>query len=151
MGIEDLEIHIAPKTVFELMPGVPVTNSMITLWIVMAILVALAVFLRVSLKYLPSGFQNFAEWALGGLYDFMEEVGGKAARKHFPIFITFFLTILLSNWLGIAMGFVAEEAGFLRAPTSDLNTTAGLGIVAFIYFALKTNFSKFVYNFFHTD
>ena len=61
MGIEDLEIHIAPKTVFELMPGVPVTNSMITLWIVMAILIILAIILRVSMKYLPSGFQNFAE------------------------------------------------------------------------------------------
>ena len=134
MGVSDLEVHLSPKTVFELAPGIPVTNSMITLWIVSLILISLALICRLSMKYLPRGFQNFVEWALGGMYNFMEEVGGKAAKKHFPIFITFFLTILFSNWLGIAMGLIAEESGFLRAPTSDLNTTAALAIIAFIYF-----------------
>jgi len=117
-----------------MMPGVPVTNTMITLWLVSAILIILALVLRRKINMIPSGFYNFAEWALGGLYGFMEEVGGKAAKKHFSLFITFFLTILFSNWLGIMMGMVAEESGFLRAPTSDLNTTAAFAITAFIYF-----------------
>jgi len=134
MGISDLQVHLAPKTVFEIVPGVPVTNTMITMWAVMAILVGLALFARVTLKFIPGGFQNFVEWALGGMYNFMEEVGGKSAKKHFPLFITFFLAILFSNWLGIAMGMLAEESGFLRAPTSDLNTTIGLAVTAFIYF-----------------
>lgn len=134
MGISDLEIHLSPKTVFELAPGVPVTNTMITMWLVMAILITLAIVARVTMKFIPTGFQNFVEWALGGMYNFMEEVGGKAAKKHFPIFITFFLTILFSNWLGIMMGIVAEEAGFLRAPTSDINSTVALAISAFLYF-----------------
>jgi F-type H+-transporting ATPase subunit a len=134
MGISDLEIHLAPKTVFELAPGVPVTNTMITMWIVMAILITLALVARAKMKFVPGGFQNFVEWALGGMYDFMEEVGGKSAKKHFPIFITFFLTILFSNWLGIMMGMVAEESGFLRAPTSDLNSTIAFAVTAFIYF-----------------
>lgn len=134
MGIADLEVHLAPKTVFSFGPGMPVTNTMITMWLVMAILITLAIVTRVGMKYLPRGFQNFVEWALGGMYKFMKEVGGEAAQQHFPIFITFFLTILFSNWLGIAMGLVAEQLGFLRAPTSDLNTTAALAIVAFLYF-----------------
>jgi len=134
MGIADLEVHLAPKTIFNIAPGMPVTNTMITMWLVMAILITLAIVTRVGMKYLPRGFQNFVEWALGGMYKFMKEVGGEAAQKHFPIFITFFLTILFSNWLGIAMGLIAEQLGFLRAPTSDLNTTVALAIVAFIYF-----------------
>jgi F-type H+-transporting ATPase subunit a len=134
MGISDLEIHLAPKTVFELTPGVPVTNTMITMWIVMAILIGLALVARAKMKFIPTGFQNLVEWALGGLYDFMEEVGGKSAKKHFPIFITFFLVILFSNWLGIMMGIVAEELGFLRAPTSDLNSTIAFALMAFAYF-----------------
>lgn len=134
MGISDLKIHLAPKTIFELAPGFPVTNTMITMWVVMAILITLALIARARMKFIPSGFQNFVEWSLGGMYNFMEEVGGKAAKKHFSIFITFFLTILFSNWLGIMMGIVAEELGFLRAPTSDLNTTIALSITAFIYF-----------------
>lgn len=134
MGISDLEIHLSPKTVFEISPNVPVTNTMITMWIVMAILIGMAFVARTGLKYLPKGFQNFVEWSLGGMYNFMEEVGGRAAKKHFPIFITFFLTILFSNWLGIIMGIVAEQSGFLRAPTSDLNSTIALAVVAFLYF-----------------
>lgn len=133
MGIADLEIHLSPKTVFTV-AGIGITDTIITMWLVMAILIGLALFVRLTMKYLPKGFQNLVEWALGGLFDFMEEVGGKEAQKHFPIFITFFLTILFSNWLGIAMGMIAEESGFLRAPTSDLNATAGLALVAFAYF-----------------
>lgn len=134
MSIADLEIHFAPKTVFELVPGLPVTNSMITMWILSLILIGLALVVRIGIKLVPTGFYNLAEWGLGGLYGFMEEVGGKEAKKHFPIFITFFITILFSNWMGIAMGYVAEEAGFLRAPTSDLNFTAAIALVAFFYF-----------------
>lgn len=134
MGIADLEVHLAPKTIFHIAPGIPVTNTMITMWLVMALMIVLAVVARVTMKYLPKGFQNFVEWSLGGMRNFMKEVGGEAAQKHFPIFITFFLTILLSNWLGIAMGLIAEQLGFLRAPTSDINTTAALAIVAFLYF-----------------
>lgn len=134
MGISDLEVHLAPKTIFHIAPGIPVTNTMITMWAVMVLMVTLAIIARLGMKYLPKGFQNFVEWALGGMYKFMKEVGGEAAQKHFPIFITFFLTILFSNWLGIAMGLIAEQLGFLRAPTSDINTTAALAIVAFIYF-----------------
>jgi F-type H+-transporting ATPase subunit a len=134
MGLSDLEIHLQPQTVFQIAPGIPVTNTMITMWLVMAILIGLAIFFRLTMKFLPTGFQNFAEWALGGMRDFMAEVGGKAAKKHFPIFITFFLLILFSNWFGILMGLIAEQSGFLRAPTSDLNSTAAFAIVAFIYF-----------------
>ena len=116
------------------MPGIAITNTMITMWLVMAILISLALIVRLTMKFLPTGFQNVVEWALGGMRNVMENVGGKQAQKHFPIFITFFLTILFSNWLGIIMGMLAEESGVLRAPTSDLNTTIALALVAFFYF-----------------
>jgi len=86
MGLSDLEIHLSPKTVFTLPFGIPVTNTMITMWLVMAILLTLAITFRLTQKYLPKGFQNFVEWALGGMYNFMSEVGGESAKKHFPIF-----------------------------------------------------------------
>lgn len=116
------------------MPGIVVTNTMITMWVVMAILIGLALVVRLGMKFLPTGFQNVVEWAFGGMRGVMENVGGKNALRHFPFFITFFLTILFSNWLGIIMGMLAEEAGFLRAPTSDLNTTIAFALTAFLYF-----------------
>lgn len=134
MGISSLEIHLAPKTVFEIMPGIVITNTIITMWVVMVILITLALIVRLGMKFLPSGFQNVVEWALSGMRSVMENVGGKDALRHFPFFITFFLMILFSNWLGIVMGMLAEEAGFLRAPTSDLNSTIAFALTAFAYF-----------------
>jgi len=136
-GVSELEIHLAPKTLFKLFGIIPVTDSIVMMWVVMAVLIVLALLVGPNLKLLPGRFQNFVEWALGGLYDFMENIGGKQAKQHFPIFITFFLVILFSNWLGLTLGTISEKLGFLRAPTSDLNSTAALAILAFLYFEYK--------------
>ena len=64
------------------------------------------------------------------------ELGGLArwpdARRHIPLFAAFFLFILFSNWSGLLPFFGKVE--FLRAPTSDVNVTLGLALVAFFYF-----------------
>jgi F-type H+-transporting ATPase subunit a len=134
MGIADLKIHLAPKILGYITPWLPITDTIVTMWIVMAILILIGIVIRMNIKFIPGKFQNFVEWALGGMYDFMENIGGKESQKHFVPFVTFFLVILFSNWLGLVMGFTAEASGFLRAPTSDLNSTVALAIVAFIYF-----------------
>lgn len=132
--LSQLQVHLTPKTLFQI-GFINITDTIVMMWIIMAILIGLALIARMRLKYLPSGFQNFVEWSLGGMRNFMSDVGGKEAKQHFAIFITFFLFILFSNWLGLALGPVAEEF-HLRAPTSDINTTAALSIVAFIYFEI---------------
>ncbi|MBI2453424.1 F0F1 ATP synthase subunit A [Candidatus Peregrinibacteria bacterium] len=132
-GISELQVHLEPKTVFTLFEVIPITDTILNMWLVMFILISLTLFIRLKLKYLPSGFQNLVEWSLGGLHDFMENIGGKEAQKHFVPFITFFLVILFSNWLGLSLGFISEHLN-LRAPTSDLNSTAALAISAFLYF-----------------
>ena len=53
-------------------------------------------------------------------------------RRHIPLFAAFFLFILFSNWSGLLPFFGKIEA--LRAPTSDVNVTIGLALVAFVYF-----------------
>ncbi len=133
-SLSELEVHLAPKTLFKLFGIVPITDSIVMMWLVMAVMIIIALIIRIRLKYLPTGFQNFVEWSLGGLYDFMENVGGKEAKKHFVIFITFFLAILFSNWMGLILGPISEKLGFLRAPTSDLNSTIALALIAFVYF-----------------
>ncbi len=59
-------------------------------------------------------------------------LGGPAAKPFIPLFAGFFLYILFSNWSGLIppVGKVEE----LRAPTSDVNITIGLALVAFIFF-----------------
>ena len=48
-----------------------------------------------------------------------------------PLFAAFFLYILFSNWSGLIppVGKIEE----LRAPTSDVNITVGLALVAFVF------------------
>lgn len=133
-ALSELEVHLAPKTLFKLFGILPITDSIVMLWLVSAVMIIFALAIRYRLKYLPSGFQNFVEWSLGGLHNFMENVGGKEAKKHFVIFITFFLIILFSNWIGLLLGPISEKLGFLRAPTSDLNFTIALALIAFAYF-----------------
>ncbi len=48
---------------------------------------------------------------------------GKKGRKYLPLFGSFFLFILTANLMGLIPGF--------SPPTSNLNTTLGLGIVSF--------------------
>ena len=57
-------------------------------------------------------------------------LGGPKAARYIPIFAAFFVLILFSNWTGL-LPFVGKVE-FLRAPTSDLNVTIGLALVAFV-------------------
>ena len=118
---------------FEIAPGVPVTNTMITMWLVMAILIGLASFVRIGLKYLPVVSRILWSGVWVECTALWRMLAG-CREKAFCNFYHIFLTILFSNWLGIAMGIIAEQSGFLRAPTSDINSTVALAAVAFLYF-----------------
>jgi F-type H+-transporting ATPase subunit a len=89
------------------------------------------------------------EFAVEGVLGMMEPVFGsrKKAEKYLPWIATFFILILLSNWLGLFPGvgsiIVKGEHGsapLLRAPASDLNFTIALAIISVIiinYFGIK--------------
>jgi F-type H+-transporting ATPase subunit a len=125
------------------LPGGPVaigfhpsiSSSLLTMWIVMAILLGLMVVATRRMREVPSGLQNVVEFAYEQLLNFATSIGGPQARAHVPFYAAFFLLILFSNWSGLVppVGKVHE----LRAPTSDVNVTIGLALVAFTYFELQ--------------
>jgi F-type H+-transporting ATPase subunit a len=131
----------APEVVFpaghESPPGilffdVSISNTIITTWLVIAVILIIAVFARLTLKRIPGRFQNFVEWAWEALENWAQGLGGEGVRRHVPLYIAFFLFILFSNWSGLIP--VIGKVHFLRAPTSDVNVTIGLALVVFIYF-----------------
>src|SRR5882724_1978390 len=83
----------------------PITNSMVVSWIVA---LGLIVFAQVSMKQvktIPAGAQNFWEWLVESLYNFLEGIiGHQLVRKTFWFFATIFIFILFSNWLGLIPG-----------------------------------------------
>ena len=131
----------APEVVFpvghESPPGiaffdVSISNTILTTWIVMAVIIVVALVARLLMAASPGRFQNLVEWAWEGLEGWATGLGGDGARRHVPLFVAFFLFILFSNWSGLLPVFGKLE--FLRAPTSDVNVTIGLALVAFFYF-----------------
>ena len=80
---------------------------------------------------IPGRGQNAIEYVWELLEGFATSLGGPGARPYIPLFAGFFLFILFCNWSGLIppIGKVDE----LRAPTSDLNITIGLALVAFVF------------------
>lgn len=137
----------APETVFHLGP-LPVSNSMVVTWIAAASLIVFARRALRRIEAVPRGAQNFWEWLVESLYNFLEGVIGRdLVRKTFWFFATIFIFILFTNWISLFPGVgtigwgVQTEHGFrlvrplLRGGNADLNMT---GAMAMIFFACWT-------------
>ena len=117
-------------TLFDFYPSI--TGSIIMSWVVMAaVIIPLTIAAR-RLKEIPSGVQNVIEFAIESLSSFAMGIGGPGAKRFITFFLACFLFIAVSNWSGLIPG-VGRVHEF-RAPTSDVNVTVGLALVAFVYF-----------------
>jgi F-type H+-transporting ATPase subunit a len=114
---------------------VSIPSSIFTGWIVMLVIIVLAALLARSIRLVPTGRQNALEYAYEGLANFATSLGGPAARAYVPVFVGFFLYIVVGNWSGLLPGVGRTQQ--LRAPTSDVNVTIGLALVAFVMFHVE--------------
>ena len=111
---------------------VSITNTLLTMWIIMGLLLLVFIVAGRMIREVPGRLQNAVEFIWESLENWAVSLGGPDARRHIPLFAAFFLFILFSNWSGLLPFFGKIEA--LRAPTSDVNVTIGLALVAFVYF-----------------
>jgi F-type H+-transporting ATPase subunit a len=112
-----------------------ISDTIITMWIVMAVVLAGAILMTRGGKLVPGPAQNIFEAVYEGLSDFGIGLAGPKARPYIPIFAAFFLLILFDNWVGL-LPFVGRVE-FLRAPSSDVNITIGLALVSFLIFHIE--------------
>ena len=102
------------------------TETMISTWIIMGILIALAVAVRVMLKKfsdIPKGFQNVIETAVEFFDNFLRGSAGEKLIGLGSWFFTVIAFMILSNISGLF---------FLRPPTADWNVTVGFALVTFV-------------------
>ena len=72
-----------------------VTNSMLVSWIVALAVILCAQMATRNIKTVPTGVQNFWEWLVESLYNFLESIiGHELVKKTFWFFATFFIFIL---------------------------------------------------------
>jgi F-type H+-transporting ATPase subunit a len=128
--------------------GLPISNSILTTWIIAAFII-IGVRLAVGTpKLIPGKGQAVVEGMAQGLRDALEPIVGKQMiGKTFPLLCGFFVFILLMNWSGLLPGVGTIKYGAhgewleaIRPANSDLNTTLALSIVSFLawtYFVLR--------------
>ena len=72
-----------------------ITNQMITSLFITILLGVLAFLATRNMKLIPSGLQNFAEWAVETMQNFFAGVmGERLIRKYLPFIATFFIYII---------------------------------------------------------
>src|SRR5437899_8986013 len=82
-----------------------ITNSMLVTWVVALGVIIFAQIATRNMKAVPEGAQNFWEWMVESLYDFLESIlGPDLVKKTFWFFITIFIFILFTNWFGLVPG-----------------------------------------------
>ncbi|HTQ32011.1 MAG TPA: F0F1 ATP synthase subunit A [Opitutaceae bacterium] len=128
----------------------PVTNSMLTSWVVAAVLIVVIRLIVKKPKLLPSRGQAVVESLVEGVLDLISPiVGKKVAPKAFPLLVCLFIFILIQNWSGLFPGVgtiymrshaTGEWMEFVRPGNADLNGTVALALVSFacwLYFILR--------------
>jgi F-type H+-transporting ATPase subunit a len=123
-----------------------VTNSMIMTWVVALFVIIFAQMATRDIQAVPEGAQNFWEWLVEGLYEFLEGIiGPELVKKTFWFFATVFIFILFTNWFGLIPGVgtigwgVPDAQGhlhhisrpLLRGVNADLNMTLAMAMVFF--------------------
>lgn len=151
----------APPALFHIGP-LPISNSVVCTWIVAAIiLVTVRLTTWKSIKEVPSGMQNLMEALVEGWENFMGDVlDPKVTRWVFPFATTFFIFILLSDYVDLIPGvgtigfgtpaqhslmpFAIENVHrpFFRPPTTDANLTVAMTavfLVMSLFWAVRYN------------
>src|SRR5215204_3089949 len=124
--------------------GLPITNSMLVTWIVAAGLIVFARLATRRMGEVPGGKQNFLEWLVESLYNFLEDIlGRRLVTRTFWFFGSVFIFILAANWIGLVPGFgsigwghdtsdgFVLEQPLLRGANADVNLTLAMALVFF--------------------
>jgi F-type H+-transporting ATPase subunit a len=145
------EKGVAPmaQKLFSIGP-LPVSNSMVTSWVVALVLIVVIRIAvgRASLR--PSGGQIVVESLVQGILDLISPiVGSKVAKPAFPLLVGLFTFILIQNWSGLFPGVgtvlmrdhaTGKWMEFVRPGNADLNMTLALALIAmaaWFYFILR--------------
>lgn len=139
-----MNISLAAEKIIEVGP-IAITNTMLVTWIVIILLSSIAVKISHNVKEVPGMLQNIFEFIIEAIENLIQNVtmDKEKTKKFLPLVATFFLFIIVANWMGLIPGFETigrfeikngEElfVPFFRPPGSDLNTTLALAIISVV-------------------
>lgn len=125
--------------------SIPVSDSIIMMWIVMAVLIILSLVFVRNLKTIPAGKQNVVELIVDTINNIVKGNLGHHWKSFAPYFGTILLFLVFANMAGLfSILPTAEELYHLTgneffeglphfsivAPTKDLNITLGMALMS---------------------
>ena len=123
---EELMAELNCETAFTIpiFGGIPVAESVVVTWIIMAVLIVAAFFLGRNLKVENVGKRQLVvETVIGGLHNFFYDMLGEAGKRYIPYMMTVGIYIAISNMIGL-FG--------LKSPTKDVGVTGALALMSII-------------------
>mgnify|MGYP004727695319 FL=1 len=124
---EELLAELEVETVFTIHLGsldIPIAESTVITWVIMAVVLLLSIFLTRNLKVRDIGKRQLAaETIVTKLESFVEDMTGEEGKRYVPYLCTVIVYIAMANLIGL-FG--------MKPPTKDLNVTAALAIMSII-------------------
>lgn len=121
--------------------GIPITNTLLTAWIVIGILIITAFVVGSRVSLVPGKVQNFFETLFEFVYGYIKDTLGSEAlaQRFFPLIMTIFLFVFVANMFEflpfvepIHVHIGGENVPLLRSVNTDLNVTLALAIIAYL-------------------
>ena len=143
-------MQIAAEVLYNL-GSLPITNTLTSTLLLDIVLISVAVALRNKIALIPGKLQSLVEL----VYDFIHDLAvsvlpHKYIKPVLPWILSFFIVIMIGNWMGLLPGFesiyikkdnavIVEDAHgevhhkyIFRGMNADLNTTMALTLVSFL-------------------
>lgn len=102
---------------------IPIPQSVLVTWLVMAFLVILSIIFTRNLQVVPKGKQAVFESLMEFIYGLFYNILGERGKRYIPYLITVLLYLAISNMMGLVG---------IAPPTKDLNVTAGLALMSIV-------------------
>lgn len=161
VAIETPHIQLPAEAIFHV-GSFPITNTLITSWITIIVLVGLSYAVTHRIKLIPSRLQTLVEFAIEWMLNLCIEVAGeKNGRRFFPVITTIFLFVLINAWMNLIPGYGSilahvngHEIHFLRGANTDINVPLAISIISFsfvLYQGIKAFGVRFFKTFFNYD
>ena len=120
---EALTDGLEAKTVFTVF-GINISEATVVTWIIMAVIVALCIFMTRNLKVQNiSKRQAMIEYIVVKLEGLIVDITGEEGKRYAPYLITVMIYLAFANIIGVFS---------FKPPTKSLNVTAALAIMSIV-------------------
>ena len=118
------ELNCETAFTIPLLGGIPIAESVVVTWVIMAILVILSICMTRNLKVEnPSRRQVVVEFCVTWLQNLVKGFIGEEGTQYVPYLVTVIVYIGFSNVIGL-FG--------MKPPTKDMNVTAALALMSIV-------------------